>query len=142
MTQSSLGKIGWVLVVLAMAAVPACNCGSPASDPKSTVPGACEAEVPRIETVKTDILFVIDNSNSMGEEQTSLSTNFPNFINVLEGIEGGLPNVHLGVVSSNVGAGGQPISACTDDGDNGRLQGAPRIAGCTPPTGTCPSRRR
>ena len=83
-----------------------------------------------------DILFVVDNSNSMGEEQASLGTNFPNFVNVLEGIEGGLPNIHMGVVSSNVGAGGQPISACTGDGDNGRLQNAPRIAGCSPPNGT------
>jgi hypothetical protein len=82
-----------------------------------------------------DILFVIDNSGSMGEEQASLTTNFFNFINVLEGIEGGMPNVHIGVVSSNVGAGGQPISACTGDGDNGRLQNSPRMPGCTPPSG-------
>jgi hypothetical protein len=82
-----------------------------------------------------DILFVIDNSGSMGEEQASLASNFFNFINVLEGIEGGLPNVHIGVVSSNVGAGGQPISACTGDGDNGRLQNVPRMPGCEPPSG-------
>jgi hypothetical protein len=31
-----------------------------------------------------DVLFVIDNSGSMGEEQTNLATNFPGFISVLE----------------------------------------------------------
>jgi len=31
-----------------------------------------------------DILFVIDNSGSMGQEQTNLIANFPNFISVIE----------------------------------------------------------
>ena len=46
-----------------------------------------------------DILFIIDDSPSMLDKQTNLKTNFPNFINVLNTIEGGLPNVHLGVVT-------------------------------------------
>ena len=54
-----------------------------------------------------DILFVIDNSGSMAGEQASLAANFPTFISVLQQIEGGLPNVHIGIVSSNVGAAGQ-----------------------------------
>src|SRR5262245_34619860 len=33
---------------------------------------------------KMDLLFVIDNSGSMGQEQTNLIANFPNFINVLD----------------------------------------------------------
>ncbi len=31
-----------------------------------------------------DVLFVIDNSGSMGQEQTNLIANFPQFINVLD----------------------------------------------------------
>ena len=50
-----------------------------------------------------DLLFVIDNSISMKQEQDSLSANFPDFIDILEGIEGGLPSLHLGVVSSDMG---------------------------------------
>src|SRR6187397_1802808 len=46
-----------------------------------------------------DILFVIDDSPSMLDKQTNLKNNFPNFINVLDTIEGGLPNVHIGVAS-------------------------------------------
>jgi hypothetical protein len=53
-----------------------------------------------------DILFVIDDSPSMLDKQTNLKNNFPNFINVLNTIEGGLPNVHLGVVSSDLGTKG------------------------------------
>ncbi len=81
-----------------------------------------------------DILFVIDNSGSMGEEQVSLATNFPIFMSVLNNIQGGLPNVHIGVVSSNVGVGGFNISGCGGDGDNGELQNTARGA-CTPPSG-------
>lgn len=33
---------------------------------------------------KIDILFVVDNSGSMGEEQTNLATNFPAFIQVID----------------------------------------------------------
>jgi hypothetical protein len=68
-----------------------------------------------------DILFVIDNSGSMGEEQASLTANFPVFIDVLQTLEGGLPNVHIGVVSSDVGAGPFAISGCTGAGDGGAL---------------------
>ncbi len=82
-----------------------------------------------------DILFMIDNSGSMEEEQVSLAANFPQFINVLETIEGGLPNVHLGVISSDTGAGPFNISNCSGNGDNGQLQTQARITGCTPPTG-------
>jgi hypothetical protein len=82
-----------------------------------------------------DLLFMVDNSLSMAEEQTSLLGNFPNFITVLEGIKGGLPNIHIGVISSNVGIGGYSASGCTGAGDNGKLQATARISGCTPPGG-------
>jgi hypothetical protein len=80
-----------------------------------------------------DILFVIDDSPSMLDKQTNLKNNFPNFINVLNTIEGGLPNVHLGVVSSDVGTKGADDAqagpgigsgpgSCSGNGDSGNLQ--------------------
>ena len=33
---------------------------------------------------KIDILFVVDNSGSMGQEQTNLATNFPQFLSVID----------------------------------------------------------
>ena len=56
-----------------------------------------------------DILFVIDNSLSMEQEQDSLASNFGRFINVLNNIEGGLPNVHIGVASTDLA---QAPAAC------------------------------
>ncbi|MEO8705217.1 MAG: hypothetical protein ABI867_34545 [Kofleriaceae bacterium] len=81
-----------------------------------------------------DILFVIDDSGSMADKQASLRENFPNFINVLNTIQGGLPDVHIGVVTSDMGAKGEddasPGSAvgqvgnggCANTGKSGNLQ--------------------
>jgi len=78
-----------------------------------------------------DILFVVDNSGSMLAEQQQLAMNFPEFINVLQQIEGGLPDIHLGVLSSNVGAAGaQSVPGCPASGDDGNL-----LTG--PPGNTC-----
>lgn len=79
-----------------------------------------------------DILFIIDDSPSMLDKQTNLKNNFPNFINVLNTIEGGLPNVHIGVVTSDLGtkaADGMSVATigtgpgmCTQSGGkNGNL---------------------
>ena len=71
-----------------------------------------------------DILFVIDNSGSMADKQTNLRTNFPNFINVLATIQGGLPDVHIGVVNSDVGTKGE------DDASPGAGVGMVGNGGC------------
>jgi hypothetical protein len=79
-------------------------------------------EVPVNINRKVDILFVVDNSNSMAEEQANLIRNFPEFIEVLNTIEGGLPDVHIGVISTDVGAGNFNDSQCPLNGDDGQLQ--------------------
>ena len=40
---------------------------------------------PAVRCEKMDVLIVLDNSGSMGQEQTNLIANFPQFISVLEG---------------------------------------------------------
>jgi hypothetical protein len=83
-----------------------------------------------------DILFLVDKSPTMADEQQSLADNFPRFIEVLESIEGGLPNVHIGVITQDIGAGGfDSGGTCSGAGDAGRLQNTPRVAGCSPPAG-------
>ncbi len=83
-----------------------------------------------------DILFLIDKSPTMADEQASLAANFPRFMEVLSQIDGGLPNVHVGVISQDIGAGGTyVIGTCSGLGDNGRLLSTPRVPGCTPPNG-------
>jgi hypothetical protein len=85
-----------------------------------------------------DLLFLIDDSPSMADKQQNLADNFPKFIEVLNSIPGGLPNVHIGVVTSDMGTQGPPPSfgptvgaglpgACSGVGKDGVLQtfGAP-----------------
>ena len=55
---------------------------------------------------------------------------------ILEGFPNGLPNIHVAVVSSDLGAPGDQTSAigCSATGDKGVFQAAPR--------GTCTNTRR
>ncbi len=85
-----------------------------------------------------DIIFLIDNSGSMREEQDNISRNFPVFISALESLPEGLPNVHIGVLSSDLGAGrfaGSAVEGCTRVGGDGAIfQSTPRGR-----NGTCAS---
>jgi hypothetical protein len=104
-----------------------------ALDPTETT--QVEKQIPVGMNRDVDILFVIDDSGSMSEEQAALITSFPRFIEILGGIVGDLPNVHIGVVSTDVGVGGYVQGGCTGAGDDGRLQNTPRVVGCAPPAG-------
>ena len=85
-------------------------------------------DLPATANRDVDILFLIDNSGSMAEEQLSLVQNFPRFMSVLQGIQGGLPNVHVGVATSSLGAKATDGTAtvlfggCSGAGDDGALQ--------------------
>lgn len=51
----------------------------------------------------TDILFTVDNSCSMGEEQSSLAVNFASFLQIVEALD---IDYHLAVTTTDVGNGG------------------------------------
>ena len=94
-------------------------------------------------TQAVDLLFVIDNSGSMAEEQASLTQNLPALVLALsdppDADGDGQPDqpavrdLHIGVVSTDMGTGAFRGS-CDDyvDGDDGVLQHEPsgRVAGC------------
>lgn len=108
-----------------MVAAPAC--APEQADPQATRTGAV------IANRNLDILFMIDNSSSMRPSQTSLTANIPMFMDGLKALPGGLPNIHVAVVSSDMGAGDGSISGCSMMGDNGVFQSAAR-APCTATT--------
>ena len=80
-----------------------------------------------------DIVFMIDNSGSMQQEQDNIARNFPVFVSALESLPEGLPNIHLGVLSSDLGAGpfsGVNVEGCKRlGGDGGLFQSLPRGLG-------------
>lgn len=92
-----------------------------------------QKEIPVSVNRDIDILWVIDNSGSMEQEQVSLANNFPKFIEVLNGIEGGLPNIHMAIVSSDMGTPGYNVDKkCEPDGgDNGVFQVLSECPGLT-----------
>jgi hypothetical protein len=80
---------------------------------------------------EVDILFMVDNSPSMDPKQQALAASFPNMIEVLQSLPDpsgsgvSLPDVHIGVVSSDMGAGSDNVGGnCSRVlGDRGLLWG-------------------
>jgi hypothetical protein len=121
-------KARWIALAAAVPALWACNARR-LEEPKATPTRVFNNVFQETVNRDVDILFMIDNSLSMAPLQAKLTTNFPIFIQVLEGLPGGLPNVHLAVVSSDMGAGPETaIPQCRPGGDNGAFQAVQRGA--------------
>jgi hypothetical protein len=106
--------------------------GCPSRDVSAVDPSQVkeqQKEIPVNLNRDIDILWVIDDSGSMEQEQQSLADNFPAFIQVLEQIEGGLPNIHMGVISSDMGTLPHEIDGKCDEPDNGVMQIDSPVAG-------------
>jgi hypothetical protein len=98
-------------------------------------PTACP-KVPAHQDLDVDILFVIDNSASMEQEQKRLMSSFPGHIAALKDpVTGNLPNLRIGVVTTDLGAGKLYVSKdCKPDGDKGKLKTTSTVTGCSMPT--------
>jgi len=59
-----------------------------------------------------DLLFLVDDSSSMRLSQDNLNRNFPVFMNTLMNSPQGLPNIHVAVISSDMGAGDGSVASC------------------------------
>jgi hypothetical protein len=77
---------------------------------------------------KLDLLFMVDNSSSMTPAQQKLIRELQSFATALEGLAGGLPDLHVAVVSSDMGAPGDSSSSigCTFIGDDGQFHAEPQ----------------
>jgi hypothetical protein len=121
------------LLAAAMAAVLPCitlSCTTRSLDePAPALSQAGIVPVERSTNRDLDILFVVDDSSSMEPLQDKLTANFPAFMKVLEALP--LPNVHIAVASSDLGAGrfqSTQVPGCIHGGDQGKFQFAPRGA--------------
>ena len=75
---------------------------------------------------------MIDNSSSMTDAQNRLLQTFPGIMNVLKELPGGLPDLHVAVISQDMGAG-VGIQNCVNFGHNAEFQYTAR-APCTATT--------
>jgi hypothetical protein len=124
--------------VLLLGWLSACSSGGAKGDGSTTphqdgstaeVPGQVVTEIPVPVAGDVDILFMVDSSLSTQPLQTTLILAFPTFVNVLEALPGGLPNLHLAVVSADMGAGrfdAVDIPSCRHGGDRGIFRSMPR----------------
>ncbi len=95
-------------------------CGNGVCDPLETsadCPQDCEP------TTKVDLLFVIDNSANMAQEQQQLIQAFPELYEQSRGPSGRPPDLHIGVISSDLGTAPYETPGCAavGDGDGGRM---------------------
>lgn len=126
--------------VLALAVL--CGCGG-GDSPRDSGPDPRQqvASIAATPNRDLDLLFVIDDSGSMADKQNNFAASFAPFVNVLSSFDGGLPNLHIGVVSTDMGTKGMTgdpapdigtvgSGGCGGIGDGGALQtnGAP-VAG-------------
>jgi hypothetical protein len=130
----------WLLIIgllaVGVAAVGCLNRDLAPADP-STQSGVF-VEIQQTGTTKVDILFMVDNSNSMNEEQGVLSKQI--VLMAEELIHPSTPetpavqDLHIGIVTSDMGTHGYSILTCREamNGDNGILQNIGRTEGCQP----------
>ncbi len=91
---------------------------------------ALVVDIPPVRGTAVDLLFVIDNSETMTSRQQALNLTFERMKDHLSFVPGGMPDMHIGVVSTDLGVGSADwqVSGCTIDGDAAQLQGP--ISGC------------
>ncbi|MGE0791573.1 MAG: hypothetical protein AB7S26_38210 [Sandaracinaceae bacterium] len=100
------------------------------------------------EPLDVDLLLMVDNSNSMAEEQVNLAQALPELIRAIVSgdVDGdGVPEttpartVRAGVITSDMGTGGFTVPSCLDSmwGDDGVLADGNegRLDGCSPASG-------
>ena len=83
-----------------------------------------------------DVLFVVDDSGTMVQEQAALAAGFPSFVDALTDTDE-LVDLHIGFASSNLGTApaGTGGAGCAGEGDEGHLL---VTAGCPALTSDAP----
>ena len=126
--RSTFRVLRWVGLAAVAPALWACQARSleaPLLKPESTFTKSFAQSINR----NVDMLFLIDDSSSMRLSQENLQRNFPAFMTTLRGMPGGpgLPNLHVAVISSDMGAGDGSVQGCdSSGGKNGIFQYTPR----------------
>jgi hypothetical protein len=75
---------------------------SPVDRLGSTLPQSCQSPAPVIAPQRLDILFVIDNSSSMSEEQEAVAQELTQFIEAIRAAGGVRQDFQVGVITTSV----------------------------------------
>jgi hypothetical protein len=99
-------KPGWCVALLVLA-FGSCKGGSGEDGARIPGPGM-ETHFSILTSPEraVDILFMVDNSSSMDPKQAALAEAFPSMIQKLQTLDRGLPDIRIGVISSDMGNDG------------------------------------
>src|SRR6185436_5957415 len=78
------------------------GCQDPIHQKGSTLSASCDDKEPPITPQKLDVLFVIDNSNSMKEEQEGVARELTTFVSELRVAGGVAQDIRVGVITTSV----------------------------------------
>ncbi len=92
----------WLGVLGVLGTLGGCTCEAPQDRAGSNVPASCAYDAPLFAPVQTDILFVVDDSNSMSEEQEGVARELPTFVEILQTGAGVQQNLRVGLVNTSV----------------------------------------
>jgi len=124
--RSTFRALRWLSLAAVAPVLWACQARSleaPELKPESTFLKTFQQSINR----NVDMLFLIDDSSSMRLSQDNLNRNFPTFMTTLQDADLGLPNLHVAVISSDMGAGDGSVASCNSTGGkNGIFQYTPR----------------
>jgi hypothetical protein len=84
-------------------------------------------------TANVDLLLVVANTDGMAAPQQRLAAAFGDLVDELSSRIGPDLDLHVGVISTDLGAGPYDVPTCVSGGDFAKLQSAPREPGCQPP---------
>lgn len=141
--SSRAGKLTGVLLALTLLVGGGCGGGANKSDggganenDTSTTGGRRTQTFPEALAGVVDILLVVDNQVSMAPVHALLRTAFAGFENALGNLPGGIPDLHIGVISGDLGAAAfTDIPMCRPGGDRGILQVPAAGTACPGPQG-------
>lgn len=125
----------WVLALAAW--LPACSGGEVTIGGASALPAgfAVVADIAPVATQALDVLFVIDDSDSMAEEQAALRASVADaFVAVMDTHFGARPDLHIAAVSTDMGARPE-ILGCSEEGEGGVMRTSALRPECTRPQG-------
>ena len=118
----------------------ACADDSEPPDGPTVISGVSRIDVPLGANREIDVLFVIDSSPGIAPQRAKLLASYRRFMEIIETQTGEPPDLHIGVVTADLGTRG-PADAgpgpsigtgpgsCTSDGDRGELRRGAAVSG-------------
>jgi hypothetical protein len=110
-------------------------CSSSSNAPPRAAPAVSDAGLQSMafahQSIRdVDVLFVVDDAPGMAPALDRLRASFAAFTDTLKDLPAGYPNLHVAVISADLGAGPDDVPGCNVGGDRGVFWTVPRGA-CT-----------